>query len=211
MRLAICVALYAATAVCLAQTWEAGGAAGTGLAPGLTASNAAGHATTGFTNSPAFGVYLGQDLHKRLGGEIRYTFRTGDLSLSAGGTKVVFGGQSHLIHYDVLMYGKPSGSRLRPFLAVGAGVRITRGTGPEVVYQPLWQYVLLTRTRQAQPVVSLGGGFKWKISKRLLLRVEVRDYLSPSPQKVIAPVGGAKISGWLHDIVPLVGIGWAFK
>ena len=211
MRLAISIALIAMTAVCLAQTWEAGGAAGAGLAPGVTASYAAGHATAGFADSPAFGVYLSQDLYKRLGGEIRYTFRTGGLRLSSGSTKIAFGGQSHLIHYDVLMYGKPAGSRLRPFLAVGAGARISRGAGPETVYQPLWQYALLTKVSQAQPVVSLGGGVKWKLSGKLVLRAEVRDYLSPFPGQVIEPAPGAKIGGWLNDIVPMVGIGWAFK
>ena len=208
--LVLLICLHAAAA-CLAQTWEAGGAAGAGFAPGLAASNAAGHATTGLANGPAFGAYVGQNMYKRLGGEIRYTFRSGGLHLSAGGTKVAFGGQSHLIEYDVLFYGAPPGSERRPFLVVGAGARITRGTGPEVLYQPLWEYALLTKTRQAQPVVCLGGGFKWKLSERLLLRAEVRDYLSPSPRQVIEPVGETKIRGWLNDIVPLAGISYAFR
>ena len=210
MRLAILIVLSTMTAVCLAQSWEAGGAAGAGLAPGVTASNAAGHAITGFTDSPAFGVYIGQDISKRLGGEIRYTLRTGDLRLSSGSTKAVFGGQSHLVHYDLLMYGRPPRSKARPFVSVGGGARISRGTGPEVVYQPLWQYALLTKTRQAQAVVSLGGGVKWRLSRALVLRVEVRDYLSPFPKQVIEPAGSTKIGGWLHDIVPLVGFGVAF-
>jgi hypothetical protein len=210
MRLAIFIVLFATAAACLAQSWEAGGTAGAGFAPGVAASNSAGHATTGFTNSPAFGAYVGQDLSQRLGGEIRYTFRTGDLRLSSGSTKVLFGGQSHLIHYDLLVYGKPVRSKARPFVAVGGGARLFRGTGPETVYQPLWQYAFLTKTRQAQPLVSLGGGFKWRLSGKLVLRAEVRDYLSPFPKQVIEPAGETKIGGWLHDIVPLVGIGVAF-
>lgn len=210
MRLAIWIVFVAMTAVCLAQSWEAGGAAGAGLAPGVSASNALGHAATGFSDSPAFGFYVGQDLYKRLGGEIRYTFRTGDLRLSSGSAKAVFGGQSHLIHYDLLIYGKPEGVKVRPFMIVGGGARISRGTGPETVYQPLWQYALLTKTHQAQPVASLGGGLKWKLSGRLVLRAEVRDYLSPFPRQVIEPAGETRIGGWLHDIVPLVGIGVAF-
>ena len=75
---------------------------------------------------------------------------------------------------------------------------------------PSWQYALLTKARQAQPVVSLGGGVKVKLPRNLVLRVEVRDYASPFPVEVISPAAGAKISGWLHDIVPLVGIGRVF-
>jgi hypothetical protein len=210
MRLAISIALFALRAVCLAQTWEAGGTAGAGFAPGITASNAAGHATTGFANSPAFGAYISQEFGKRFAGEIRYTFRTGDLRLSSGSTKVVFGGQSHLIHYDLLMYGKRVRSEARPFAVVGAGARIARGIGPETVYQPLWQYAFLTKTRQAQPLVSLGAGAKWKLSPKLVLRAEVRYCLSPFPRQVIEPAGETKIGGWLHEIVPFIGIGVAF-
>jgi hypothetical protein len=210
MRLAISAVLACTTAVCLAQSWEAGGAAGGGYAPGVTASNLTGHASTGLSTSPAFGAYVGQDISHRLGGEIRYLFRPADLRLSSGNAKVTFGGQSHLVHYDLLIYGKPSSSRVRPFLAGGVGVRVSRGTGQEFAYQPLMQYALLTKTRQAQPVASLGGGVKVRLSRNFVLRAEVRDYASPFPREVIAPAAGAKISGWLHDIVPLVGIGRVF-
>ncbi|MFB3775984.1 MAG: hypothetical protein ACE141_00200 [Bryobacteraceae bacterium] len=210
MRLATSALLALTTAVCLAQSWEAGGAAGGGYAPGVTASNLTGEATAGLAASPAFGAYIGQDISSRLGGEIRYLFRPADLKLASGGTRVVFGGQSHLVHYDLVIYGKPADSKARPFLTGGAGVRLSRGTGQESSYQPLWEYALLTRTRQAQPVVSLGGGFKVKLSRKYVLRAEIRDYASPFPREVISPAAGAKISGWLHDIVPLVGIGRVF-
>jgi hypothetical protein len=176
----------------------------------VTASNLGGSATTGLAAVPAFGAYLGQDMHDRIGGRIGYLFRPADLKLSSGNTKVRFGGQSHLVHYDLVIYGKASGVSIRPYLAGGAGVRLTRGTGQESVYQPLWQYAILTKVRQAQPVVALGGGIKVKLSERYALRVEVRDYASPFPREVIAPGPGAKISGWLHDIVPLVSIGRVF-
>jgi hypothetical protein len=210
MRLAIPVLMICTAAVCLAQTWEAGGAAGAAFAPGVTASSPAGHATAGLKTSPAFGVYVGQDISDHIGGEIRYTFRPGDLKLSSGSTEVTFGGQSHLVHYDLLIYAGRRGSRLRGFLIGGAGVRVTLGTGQESAYQPLWQYALLTKGSQAQPVASLGGGFKVKLSRNFVLRAEVRDYASPFPKEVITPAAGATISGWLHDIVPMVGFGCVF-
>ncbi len=210
MRFAISILTMWTTAVCFAQSWEVGGAAGGGYSPGITASNLGGSATTGLASSPAFGAYLSQDFNRRISGEIRYLFRPADLQLSSGSTGVKFGGQSHLVHYDVLIYSKSVGSQVRPYLVGGAGVRLTRGTGQETVYQPLWQYALLTKVRQAQPVVSIGGGIKVKLSQKYVLRAEVRDYASPFPREVIAPGPGAKLSGWLHDIVPLIGVGRRF-
>jgi len=210
MRPRIWIALLTTAAAAFAQGWEAGAAAGTGFNRSSTVTGGAGSAAAGLAAAPCFGLWVGQDVSARFGGEIRYTFRPGDLRLSSGGTKVTFGGQSHLVHYDLLIYGAKARSPIRPFLAMGAGVRLTRGTGTEAPYQPLMQHALLTRTRQVQPVASLGAGLKMTLAKKFVFRAEFRDYVSPFPTKVIAPAGGGKIEGWLHDLVPLVGLGWTF-
>ena len=210
MAFRILIALLVSAAAVFAQGWEAGAAAGSGVALSSTVTGTAGSAAAGLTTSPSFGVYVGQDVSRRLGGEIRYTFRPGDLRLRSGGTTVTFGGQSHLVHYDLLVYGAPKSGSIRPFVAIGGGVRLTRGTGREAPYQPLMEHALLTRTPQVQPVASLGAGFKMTVGRKMIFRAEFRDYVSPFPTKVIAPAGGAKIDGWLHDIVPLIGLGWIF-
>jgi len=210
MRPRIWIALLITAAAGFAQSWEAGAVAGLGFNRSSAVTGPAGNADAGLGAAPAFGLYLGQDVSSRWGGEIRYIFRPGDLRLHSAGTKVTFGGESHLAHYDVLLHTAPPRSGIRPFLAAGAGARLTRGTGQEFSYQPLMQHALLTRTRQVQPVVSLGAGLKMTLGKKLLFRVEFRDYVSPFPTQVIAPAAGAKIDGWLHDIVPLVGFGWSF-
>lgn len=211
MAFRISIALLVSAAAVFAQGWEAGAAAGSGVALGSTVTGAAGSATAGLTTLPSFGLYLGQDVSSRLGGEIRYTFRPGDLRLRSGGTTVTFGGQSHLVHYDLLLYGAGKRASIRPFFVIGGGARLTRGTGRETPYQPLMEHALLTRTRQVQPVASLGAGFKMTVGQKMMFRAEFRDYVSPFPAKVIAPAGGAKIDDWLHDIVPLIGIGWTFR
>lgn len=210
MRLAICSGFLLATAVCLAQGWEAGGAAGTGFSRGFAITNGSGRARVGFRTGPAFGAFLGQDIRSNLGGEIRYLFRTGNLHLSSGDAKATFNAQSHLIYYDVLFYSKPARARLRPFLAVGAGARIFRGSGQESTYQPLWQYVLLTRTTEAKPLLSLGAGVKATWGRRLLFRLEFRDYISPFPGQVIARSPGSKVGGILHDLLPQAGVSYTF-
>jgi hypothetical protein len=48
------------------------------------------------------------------------------------------------------------------------------------------------------------------LGQHAFLRTEFRDYVTPFPKKVITPATGAKVSGWLHDIVPMVGIGFSF-
>jgi len=206
----IWIAVLTTAAAAFAQGWEAGAAGGGGFNRTSAVTGPAGSARAGVAVAPAFGVYLGQDVSPRFGGEIRYTFRPGDLRLSSGGTKVSFGADSHLVHYDLLLYGAPKGRHIRPFLAVGAGARLTRGTGQEAPYQPLMEHALLTRTRQVQAVASLGAGIKMTFGKKMMFRAEFRDYASPFPTSVIAPAGGAKIHGWLHDIVSLVGLGWIF-
>ncbi len=189
------------------QGWEAGGVAGLGYTPGRTASSPAGAAEAGLARAAAFGVYLSQDVSERLGGELRYLFRSGDLKANRNGTSAAFGGETHLVHYDLLIYASGRRAKARLYFGAGGGVRVTRGTGREAAYQPLMECVLLTRGRQAQPAASLTAGVKFPVSKAIV-RLELRQYLSPFPTKVIAPAAGAKIDGWLHDIVPLVSVGW---
>ena len=89
---------------------------------------------------------FGNQISRWVGGEARYTFRQDDLRVSSGSTKATMTGQSHAIHYDVLVHLTPKESGIRPFLAAGAGVKFYRGTGAEAPYQPLSSLVVLTHT-----------------------------------------------------------------
>lgn len=190
----------------LAQGWHAGVSAGGGWARSIAVASA----RADLTRAPVFSVFLGQDAGRRWGGEVRYALRAGDLRLRAGSATARFRAQSHLVHYDVLLHAVPAGRAVRPFLAAGGGVRVTRGTGAENAYQPLMDVALLTRTRQLQPVISLGAGVKIQTGRRMLVRVEVRDYASPFPDQVIAPAPGVRAGNWLHDWTPMVGCGLTF-
>ena len=76
--------------------------------------------------------------------------------------------------------------------------------------QPLSNFAFLTHTDQVKPLVSLGGGLKFALSDHWQARVDFRDYATPFPEKLFAPAAGAKIHGWLHDFVPLLGVDWVF-
>jgi outer membrane protein W len=145
-----------------------------------------------------------------LGGEVRYLFERNDIRLTSGGASYNFASQNHLIHYDVLIHAGSVESRVRPFVAAGAGIRGFIGTGQEHAVQPLSQFAILSRTNQWQPVLSVGGGIKWVVGKRMIFRVEVRDYISPVPSQVIVPGVGTSFKGWLHNLTPIVGIGYSF-
>ncbi len=193
-----------------AQRWEFGaGAAGTFYtSKDVTVDSL--KAKAGFKTGWGASAWLGNDMHNYVGGEIRYMYQQNNLKLSSGGTEYTFGGRSQTIHYDFLLHAAPRNSKVRPFLAVGAGMRGYEGTGREVPVQPLNRFAFLTRTSQWVPVVSVGGGIKFIPAKRLAFRAEFRDYISPVPDNVIAAAPGAKLNGWFHNFVALFGVSVLF-
>jgi hypothetical protein len=194
----------------LAQNWEVGGTAGYGLYPGVTVTNGTASGSTGFASGVALGGLFGNQINRLVSGEVRYTYRSDDLQVSSGSTKAKAAAQSHAIHYDVLIHGASEESRVRPFLAAGAGVKLFRGTGAEPPFQPLSNLVVLSHTNETRPLISVGGGMKFSMSRRSLLRLDVRDYLTPVPNKLLATPPGSRISGWMHDFVVMVGVSTVF-
>ena len=188
------------------EQWELGAAGGYGFYKNITATNATGEASVGFKPGYAFGAVAGNEMNQWFGGEVRYTYRQNEARVKAGSTEARFDAESHVLHYDLVFHLAPRPRRVRPFVAVGAGVKIFRGTGRETAFQPLTSFVALTRATQVVPVVSVGGGFKIRLNELMTLRIEGRDYASTFPNEVIVPVPGARAQGWLHDFVPLVGL-----
>jgi len=203
----VILALASASSV-LAQ-WELGGFGGFGLSNNLTASGIVGSATTGLRNGAAWGL-VGGHSGRYLGGEIRYTSREGDLKLKQGGTDVTFQSRSNTVHYDMLLHVKDQRSPVRPFIAFGGGVRRYDGNGRESAVQPLSSFVLLTSTQQTTPLVSLGGGVKAMLGNHVIVRAEARDLMTPTPKNLLTPAPGASLSGWIHDVVPMIGISFTF-
>jgi hypothetical protein len=193
-----------------AQKWELGGGAGGGFYTSTDVTNPLGNAAGKFQSNIAASAWLGNNSGRLLGGELRYDYQRGDAKLSSGGTTATFGAQSQAIHYDFLLHFAPRSSPVRPFVAAGGGVKIYQGTGTEVAFQPLSQIALLTKTSDTQPLVSVGAGVKFALGKVIGLRAEIHDFLTPFPNKVIAPAANSKSSGWLQDIVVSFGISILF-
>jgi hypothetical protein len=212
MKLLSRVALLISPLGCMlfAQNWEVGGTAGYGLYHNVTVTNGTASGSAGFDSGVAFGGLLGNEINRLVGGEVRYTYRSDDLQVSSGSTKAKAAAQSHAVHYDVLIHAASKESPVRPFLAVGAGMKLYRGTGAEPAFQPLSNLVVLSHTNEAQPLISVGGGVKFSMSRRSLFRVDFRDYLTPVPTSLLATPPGSRLSGWMHDFVFLVGVSATF-
>ena len=206
----IALLLGAGLPACWAQKWELGVLGGGGFYNTASVTSPAGQGDVGFKNAVAAGAYIGSNMYKHFGGELRYEYLPGDLKVSSGGTEATFTGEAHAIHYDVLFHFAPPDMKIRPFIAAGGGVKVYRGTAAATVTQPLQGLALLTNTDETKGLGTVAVGLKAQASRRVGLRFEVRDFITPFPRKVIAEAPGAKISGLLHDIVVMGGIAILF-
>lgn len=193
-----------------AQQWTVGAAAGGGFYRDASISNSTGSVSAGIGPQIAASVVGGDDLYRFLGGEIRYTYRAGDLQLKSSAQTATMAGSSQAVHYDLLLHATPREARIRPFAAGGGGVKYYRGTGQEQAFQPLSGFGFLTKTHQHEPLISFGGGVKCRVTRHVQFRVDVRDYVTPFPDKVIVPAPSAKTHGWLHDFVSMAGLSYVF-
>lgn len=194
-----------------AQQWEVGGIGGGGFLSNVGVAGPSGSATAGFQTGAAFGAFFGNNLYGHIGGELRYAYLQNNLQLSSGGSTVSFAGTAHVLHYDVILRTTPRhNSRVQFFAAIGGGMKVFRGTGAEAAYQPLSQFGYFTKTQALKPMASVGGGIKYFITRRMFLRTEFRDYITPFPKQLIAPAPGAKFGSILNDFVPMVGLSYEF-
>ena len=198
--------VFCSVSLCLAQEWELGGAAGYGFYRNLTVTQGSQTGKAGFDKGAAVSAVVTQHPFNHFSGEFRYTYRQNDLIVESGSTKATMKGDAHLVHYDALINVTPKESRLRPYGAFFCGVKYYRGLGYETATQPLVNLAALTRTNEVLPLLSVGGGLGFRFADHAVLRFDFRDYITPFPSQVIAPVPGARLDGWMHDFVILIGV-----
>lgn len=190
--------------------WEVGAVGGYGWTNDLTVTGPAGSAAAGLKAGGAVGVFAGDDMYDRFSGEARYLYRFSDLKLSSGSTSVDVGAHTHIAEGAFLFHFKGRQSHMRPFFAFGGGIKVLQGTGIESAAQPLGRLAALNATREVLPTADVGFGVKWSLRPHVRLRVEVRDYISGAPEKVIAAAPGASISGILNDVTGLAGLSYVW-
>jgi opacity protein-like surface antigen len=210
-RIAIlAAAVLALSPAARAQNWEFGGGAGGSFYPSNTVTNGSASASLGAQTNIAAGLWLANNINDKWGGEVRIDYARGDLKLSNSATQTTFNSEAYALHYDFQYHFSHATARIRPYVAAGGGVKYYRGIGSQVLFQPLSQFVLLTQGTQLEPMISVGGGLKFKITEHLGFRLEVHDYITPVPKDIITPNIGSKISGWMQDITPMAGISYLF-
>jgi|SRR5579862_2241632 len=207
--LIVCSAMAAAPAA-MAQRWEFGVGAGGGFYNSQNVNLAGTSAAASIQTNVATSAWLDNNSGNHFGGELRFSYQLGDLQLKQGSTTATFGAGAYDIHYDFLWHTASPESRVRPFFAGGAGIKVYRGTGEEAIVQPLSQFALLTKVRDLTPLVSVGVGVKVRLADHVQLRLDVHDYMSSFPKEVITPNVGASVAGWFHDIVPMAGLSFTF-
>jgi hypothetical protein len=209
-RMLVVCAILALTPAAWAQKWEFGGGVGGGFYTSQDVTSPGGSVAAKIQNSLAGSAWLDNNGQGHWGGELRYDYQTGDLELAQGSSTAAFGARSQAVHYDFLWHFTDAEANVRPFVSAGAGVKIYQGTGTEMAFQPLSEFALLTKDQDLTALVSVGAGVKLKIAPHVQLRLDIHDYLTPFPNKVIAPAQNSKVSGWIQDFVPMVGLAAAF-
>ena len=193
------------------ENYEFGGLVAGSIYKGTSVDSGSTSGTLGYKPGPGGGFYFDQNMSGHWGGELRYLYARNELKVSSGGAEATFSGQTHNVGYDVLLHLTHPDARIRPFAAVGIGLKIYQGTGEERTVQPLSNLAVLTNTNQTEFAGDFGGGIKIRLGGRLTVRLEVRDYVTQVPDKVFARVPGSHISGnAFHQIVPAFGIGYTF-
>jgi len=204
------IAAGVCVAYCFAQDTEIGGAIGYGVYRDGSIYAPGGKAEAGIRNRFAAGAVFGEDLYDHLSGEIRYLYHDGHAFLSAGGVKTDMQGQSHTFTYDLLFHLNDREHRLRPFFAAGGGAKGYVVAGPAPFPQPLPNIATLRTVDEWKPVISLGGGVKFRLYRNIVLRADFRDYLTTFPRRQIVPAANGTARGIFQQFTPLFGVGYTF-
>jgi hypothetical protein len=202
--------LVSVAGLCLAQGWEFGVASGAGFNRKADVATPAGSASLQFRSGAIFSTYFAQNPYRYVGGELRYTYMLDDLALKAGGVETVLPGKAHLVHYDLVVHSN-GGSRVQVFGAFGGGVKVFQLDAPSAPNPAQGAYLFRNQSRTIAPAASFGGGVKVKATPRLMVRFDVRDYVSPFPTQALTESPSVKFSNdILHNVVAMAGFSVAF-
>jgi len=192
------------------QRWEIGGGVGYGIYHNGTIISTGGTADAGIRNRFVATGYVVEDLYEHFSGEFRYVYHDGDSFLTSGSTTGTVQAQSHSFTYDALFHFTPRESRIRPYVAGGAGGKYYNTTGPAPVPQPLPKVAGLTTQSEWKPVFDFGGGVRIRLQEHISLRGDLRDYITTFPNKLFSPVANSTTRGIFHQFTPMFGIGVNF-
>lgn len=188
------------------QNWEAGAAIGFGFYHDTSLSSAAEAGRAGFGPRFALGAVVGRRLGRHFSVEGRYTFQDGDPEIVSGSTRASLDGDASSLLGEAVYSPRRREARVQPFVAAGAGIKWYRGTGTPAAVEPLAELATLHRATEGGGLVTYGGGVRFRVTERWWVRLDLRDYSTPFPTRVMMPATGVRLGGWLHDFVPMLGL-----
>ena len=118
-----------------------------------------------------FGFRVTLNAHEYAGHEVGYGYNRTNLDCTACGFTQPAGMATHQGFYDLLLYARPDGSKIRPFIAGGGQFSNFVPPGQSVSYGG----------GEMKFGVNYGAGVKVRTSDRFLIRLDFRQYLSPKP------------------------------
>jgi Outer membrane protein beta-barrel domain len=206
----LCLAALPALAQNEYGRWEVGGDIGYGAYRNGTIFAPGGDATAGIRNRFAAGAVVGEDLYEHFSGEIRYQYQDGHPFLSSGSVAKDIQGQSHTLTYDAIFHFKRRSSKIRPFIAAGAGGKYYATVGPPPIPQPIPSIATLNNVSQWEAVGSFGGGVKYHFGDHVVLRGDFRDYVTAFPKGQLRPAPNGTARGIFQQFTPMFGVSAVF-
>ncbi|HEY7387761.1 MAG TPA: outer membrane beta-barrel protein [Bryobacteraceae bacterium] len=164
----------------------------------------------GIRNRFAAGIILGADFSKYVSGELNFLYHDGHPFLQGLGVKADIQGNSWALTSSLLFHFKDRTHKFRPFVTGGVGAKNYIIAGPEPFPQPIPQVASLTDNDVWKVVFVVGGGVKYRIHKRVLLRGEFLDYLTTFPRTQIVPAPHNTARGIFEQFTPLFGVSYVF-
>lgn len=194
----------------LAQTYEIGANIGYGFYRNGTIYSPASTIEAGIRNRFAAGIDAGWQFSEYVSAEFCYLYHDGHPFLQGAGVKADIQGQSQVLTLQALFHFKPRSRRLRPFIAGGAGAKGYIIAGPAPFPQPIPEIASLTTNDVWKVVFSFGGGAQYVLGKRVVLKAEIRDYVTTFPRQQIVPAPHNTARGIFQQLTPLFGASYTF-
>lgn len=206
----ICAALFFSSILGSAQTWEIGAMGGYGWYQNPSITNPIQSGQAGFPSRPAVGVVFGDNAYNYVGGEIRWLFRFGGPQVTSNGIREAAAGYTNAVTYEFLFHATPRESKVRPFVAAGAGIKAYTNTFRDF-NQQVGSLAILGGETAVEPAISVGAGVKYVLPKHVQLRLDFHTIMTPLPTGLIRPLGAqTRVHGWVYDFLPLLEVGYVF-
>jgi opacity protein-like surface antigen len=190
--------------------YELGADIGYGIYHNGTILSPEGSIDAGIRNRFAAGIILGVDFSNYVSGELNFLYHDGHPFLQGLGVKADIQGQSWALTSSLLFYFKDRTHRFRPFVTGGVGAKEYIIAGPAPFPQPIPQVASLLTNDVWKVAFVAGGGVKYRVHRKVILRGEFLDYLTTFPRTQIFPAPHNTARGIFEQFTPLFGASYVF-